>query len=238
MLAHGWMSYFSSVLRLGLMRTFASTHLHTFLWVPSSLNSHRPFLFRVSEKGSESWSERNFSCLREWKTHSRGMQSRLLQRLSSTPTLALSVPLSPPYFIYSSPLPWPFTHTHTHIHHPVSVSLLRRAASVSWWPCLCADVMGNSCCVSLLALIFFLPLLPVHPFLFLEITGWWVYDPFFFRSPCVRIFCGWSFIDKPVSFTYLLWNLSVAVVWGEADVELITLWSPPVVSVLLFQVLL
>lgn len=114
MLAHGWMSYFSSVLRLGLMRTFASTHLHTFLWVPSSLNSHRPFLFRVSEKGSESWSERNFSCLREWKTHSRGMQSRLLQRLSLTPTLALSVPLSPPYFIYSSPLPWPSTHTHTH----------------------------------------------------------------------------------------------------------------------------
>lgn len=196
------------------------THSHTFLWVPSSLNSHRPFLFWVSEKRSE----RNFSCLREWKTHSRGMQSRLLQRLSSTSTLVLSSPLLSIFHLLLTPTVTIHTHTHTYSPPCVCLSLLRRAVSVSWWPCLCADVMGNSCCISLLAVFFFLfSLLPFHPSLFLEITGWWVYDPFF-RTSSVRIFCGWSFIDKRSSFTDLLWNVSTAVF--EEKQMMITFWFP------------
>lgn len=125
------------------------THSHTFLWVPSSLNSHRPFLFWVSEKRSE----RNFSCLREWKTHSRGMQSRLLQRLSSTSTLVLSSPLLSIFHLLLTPTVTIHTHTHTHTHHPVSVSLSSagqclwadgRVSVQMWWETAVAFLCSQS----------------------------------------------------------------------------------------------
>lgn len=196
------------------------THSHTFLWAPSSLNSHRPFLFWVSEKRSES--QRNFSCLREWKTHSRGMQSRLLQRLSSTSTLALSplfflsifhLLLTPTVTIH------PYTHTHT-------LCLSLSSAGQCLWAdgCVSVQMWWETAVAVLCSLSFFLfSLLLFHPSLFPEITGWWVYDPFI-RTPSVQIFCGWSFIDMRSSFTDLLWNVSTAVF--EEKQIIITFWFP------------
>ncbi len=157
------------------MRTFA--YSHTFLWAPSSLNSHRPFLFWVSEKRSES--KRNFSCLREWKTHSRGMQSGLLQRLSSTSTLALSPPSISPYFIYCSPPPWPYTHTTLCLSLSSAGQCLWADGRVSvqmWW----------ETAVAVLCLLSFFPLLPppVPPLLIPgnnRVMGLW---PLFQDSQC------------------------------------------------------
>lgn len=135
-----------------------------------------------------------------------------------------------PFFpsIFHLPLT-PTVTIHTHTHHPVSFFLLRRAVSVSWWPCLCADVMGNSCCISLLALSFSLLPPPVPPLL---IPG---NNRVMRVTPSVLIFCVWSFIDKRSSFTDLLWNVSAAVF--EEKQMMITFWFPIILS-FLSQVLL